>query len=62
MPQRVMFSQVLGQSVYDLFVDGRVVEYDVHPDDFGAALRRARVDTSEVVIEDDSGYRQRLGR
>lgn len=50
--------------LYDLKVDGRAAEYDVEPDDFGAALRRRRLDrsSSPIFIEDQTGYRTRLSR
>lgn len=48
-----------GPTLYDLKIDGRIAEYDVEPEDFSQALRRAR-HTGEVYIEDESGYRTRL--
>ena len=52
-----------GDGTYDLKVDGRTLEYDVEVDDFGHALRRRRVDSgSEVYVEDETGYRERLTR
>jgi hypothetical protein len=48
---------------YDLTVHGRGAGYDIEPDDFKAALRRARVPPDSVIyIEDKTGYRQKLGR
>jgi hypothetical protein len=45
------------EGLYDLVVDGRAREYDVEPDDFAGAVRRARLDPKDVLIEDDTGYR-----
>lgn len=50
------------QGLYDLVVDGRTREYDVEPEDFHDAIRRARLDPKKVLIEDDTGYRATLGR
>lgn len=50
---------------YDLEVDGRAQEYDVAPDDFSGALRRRRIAPTKqdpVFVEDQTGYRKRLGR
>ncbi len=49
---------------FDLLIDGRAADYEIEPSEFGAALRRSRVDTSkhQVFIEDLTGYRERLGR
>lgn len=53
-----------GDGTFDLEIDGRAAEYDVEPDDFPAALRRRRLDRSDspVYVEDETGYRTRLGR
>lgn len=50
------------EGLYDLHVDGKVREYDVEPDDFLHAVRRARLDPTEVLIEDDTGYRAPIAR
>lgn len=50
---------------FDLHVDGRIVEYDVEPDEFRSVLRRRRIDPAKdgpVYTEDTTGYRQRLTR
>lgn len=49
--------------LYDLFVNGRIAEYDVGPEDFRATLRRRRVTVranEHVYVEDLTGYRTRL--
>lgn len=51
-----------GDGTYDLLMDGRIAAYDVEPDDFSDALRRARyAGGSQVMIEDETGYREPLG-
>lgn len=47
--------------VYDLWVDGRIAEYDVARDEFEDALRRRRLDRSDgpVYVEDLTGHRTR---
>lgn len=61
----VVFRKVDAKSnLYDLTIDGRAAEYDVEPEDFAAALKRRRVDPSRyaIYVEDETGYRTRLGR
>lgn len=51
-----------GDGTFDLEVDGRAAEYDVDPEDFASALRRRRVEPTEVYVEDETGYRSKLRR
>lgn len=48
--------------LYDLLKDGRVLEYNVDPDDLQGAIRRARLNPDEVLIEDETGHATRMGR
>lgn len=48
--------------LYDLLKDGRVLEYNVDPEDLQGAIRRARLDPTDVLIEDETGYASRLVR
>lgn len=41
---------------YDLWVNGRVKEYDVEAEDFSQALRRARVRPTIYKVLDKTGY------
>lgn len=43
---------------YDLWVNGRVKEYDVQADDFADTLRRRRVRPTIYTVKDLSGYPQ----
>lgn len=48
---------------YDLWVDGRIADYEILRSGFEDALRRARVhDRDDIYVEDRTGYRQRLPR
>lgn len=60
----IVFRQNAGEKTYDLTIDGRAAEYDVEPEDFAAALKRRRVDPTRyaIYVEDETGYRTRLGR
>lgn len=61
----IVFRKVDAQTnLYDLTIDGRAAEYDVAPEDFQQALRRRRVDPTRyaIYVEDETGYRTRLGR
>lgn len=52
--------------LFDLVVDGRSRGYDIAPDDFQDAIRRARLTPQEIAsgvfVEDMTGYRERLSR
>lgn len=61
----IVFVQVSGQALYDLHVNGRVQAYDVEPDEFSETLRRRRIDPKTdgpVYVEDETGYRTKMGR
>ena len=60
----IVFVQVPGQPLYDLHVDGRAAAYDVEPEEFAETLRRRRITPTRenpVYVEDETGYRKRLG-
>lgn len=50
----------VGLGRYDMMVNGRAGEYDVDPEDFSTAIRRRRLQPTEVWIEDTTGYRERI--
>jgi len=62
----VVFRKVDAKSdLYDLTIDGRSAQYDVEPSDFADALRRQRTRIPRdavIYVEDETGYRTRLGR
>lgn len=46
--RRIEWRETDEEDVHDLWVDGRVVEYDVHRDEREDALRRARVSKGDT--------------
>lgn len=62
--QVVVFrAEKVGREVfYDMTLNGRVLAYELFPDDFAGALRRARISPTEVWVEDLNGYRERMTR
>lgn len=48
---------------YDLWIDGRIADPELEPDQFEDALRRRRVHhRDDVFVEDMTGYRTKIQR
>lgn len=59
----VFRAEKVGREVlFDMTVNGRSMAYELQPGDFEGAIRRARIQPTEVWTEDLTGYRERVGR